>query len=34
MLTRMFMSRFSSFNFFMFTEEDGTTISNEDRKKI
>ena len=32
MLTRVSISMFPSFNFSMFTEEDATTINNEDKK--
>ena len=34
MLTYVSISTFPSFNLSMFTKEDGTTINNEDRKKI
>ena len=32
MLTRVSISTFPSFDIYMSTEEDGTTINNEDRK--
>ena len=32
MLSRVSISTFPSFNLSMFTEDDGTTINNEDRK--
>ena len=34
MLTRVSNSTFQSFNLSMFTEEDGTTIKNEDKKEF
>ena len=34
MLTRVSISAFPSFDFSMFTDEDGTTINNEDGQEI
>ena len=34
MSTRVFISSFPSFDFSMFTEEDGATIGNEDKKEF